>query len=49
MGISLPRILRIVAAICFLAVFVGIGSFSLGTVTLNLLGFGLFCWILSEL
>ena len=49
MGTSLPRILRIIAAICFLLVFVGIGTLTLGTVSLNLLGFGLFAWVLSEL
>lgn len=47
MGIQ--RILKIVALVFFLLAGVGFAAFSFGTVTLNLIGFGLAAWVASEL
>ena len=49
MGTSLPRILRLISVTLFLLVGVGIATLGIGTVTLSLLGFGLACYVLSEL
>ena len=49
MGTSLPRLLRLAAAVLFILGGIGFATLSIGTVTLSLVSFGLACWVLSEL
>jgi len=46
---TLQRLLKFAALVLFLLAGVGFAAFSFGTVTLNLIGFGLACWVASEL
>lgn len=46
---GLQRILRFAALILFLAAGVGFATLHVGTVTLELVAFGLACWVASEL
>ncbi len=46
---TFQRLLKFAALVFFIATAIGFGTLSVGTVTLSLLGFGLACWVASEL
>ena len=46
---TIQKLLKLAALVFFIAAGIGFSTVSFGTVTLNLIGFGLACWVGSEL